>query len=1052
MEFTLNSPWRFLFSGPNRNTRIRSTTSRIRQRTIAPRLEVLEERCMPSLTPTDGGATVFSSVTQTHWLANANMAGTINPDGSNNHFHIKINADGSMTFSQAQEWVYKLNNVDNGVGKPMGYLGHSNWILPDHFAGAGFNTASSDLEELFYNEFGCYPGESIAQITPPYFHNFQPYLYWDGDEVAPGGGEFSFGNGFQGTTIKEDTMYVIPEYSDNTQAAAEPKSVNGIKPPDSYPPVSNSLVKSSDGKTVYDKALDITWLADANSANENTFGISHVPNTSPKDPNYIPINVNPDGSMNYATAVAWIGAMNSFNNGKGYLGHNNWRLPMAEDPTATYYMSGSGIGDEFQGSEMGELYYTELGATAGSTILQSPTTTPGTSTVGPFVNFQPYLYWAGTATAASEGHGNGHSTFSFGNGLQGGNIDTNEMYVIPVFDGPRKVTSASDDGIGSLRSVIKAAHAGDLIDLSGLTGQTITLNSEINLSLDDESADKVLNIQGPGAGKLTISGNNQTRIFFVGPYPLLKNGNLDPANVVASLPATIISGVTLANGLSGAGYLAPDEPGQGGAIFDDGVSLTLSSDMFSYDQAVCGLFAAAAKGGALAILGGPPNLTEFQGLSPTVGVTVAVTDCQFSNDTAIGRDQSLFPSPGSGGAIWLDAGVSTDLTLSVDGTAFSGDSATGGSGADGTDTYSPKTGGPGDGGAVHVDADHAIFPVFSFSSDTFSDCSAFGGSGGNGAADDSGQDGAKGGQARGGAIYYTAGGALVPNLKFAVSTFTSNVATAGNGGAGGDAKTRAGSGGAAGKGGEGLGGALFADLARSVLGFVVLHGDTLSLNTSQGGNGGTGGSGGKAATGGAGGAGGLAGGGAIACTVSGTAHSAGLDMEQSAVSENTAMGGHGGAGGTGQDGGRGGNGAGSRGAGIYMNSFGRDSDAFWTLYQVIVEANDGYSGNGGKGGDGSNVGGNGGNSKNSLGGGIYDAFAGTLDLYQCMIESNDLEDGAGGSGGNGSTTGGNGQDSVSRGGGLYIHPKARARATADTVISGNDADRRREVFGTLGMT
>src|SRR5262249_52997536 len=155
-----------------------------------------------------------------------------------------------------------------------------------------------------------------------------------------------------------------------------------------------------------------------------------------------------------------------------------------------------------------------------------------------------------------------------GNGFQGANIDTNEMYVIPVFDKLRKVTSTGDSGFGSLRSVINAAHAGDTIDLTGLAEQTITLQSEINLSLDNESADKVLNIVGPGADQLTISGSNQTRIFFVGPYPLLEDGSLDPASIMASLPATIISGVTLANGRSGAGFLAPDEPGQGGAIFD----------------------------------------------------------------------------------------------------------------------------------------------------------------------------------------------------------------------------------------------------------------------------------------------------------------------------------------------------------------------------------------------------------------------------------------------------------------------------------------------------
>jgi hypothetical protein len=969
---------------------------------------VLEDRCVPTLTPTDSGMTVYSSITRTHWLADANLAAN---DTWRQAFGLQdIDSDGSMTFSQAQKWVFEMNNYDGGKG----YLGHNNWTLPGNFAGAGFNQTTSDMGKLFYLEFGGHAGESVTQIVPSSFQNFQPYFYWDGQVKSPGGAQFSFGNGFQGTSKDSDVMYVIPEYSDHqSQGTADPGTPDGIPPPPKhFPPVSNSLVASTDTKIIYDQALDMYWLADANLAATNTFGIRQGINPHPKDGAYI--NINPDGSMNYATAVAWIDAMNA----QDYLGHNNWRLPMATDASAAYYITGSGIGDAFQGSEMGELYYTELGATAGSTILL-----PTAATEAPFSNFQPYLYWAGSQTAASNANGNGHSTFSFGSGFQGANIDSNQMYVIPVFDAPRKVTSTSDSGIGSLRTVIAAAHAGDTIDLSSLAGQTITLQSPININLDNEGQFEALDMEGPGAANLAISGNNVTGIFVLGPAP-------------TESAMTTIAGLTLENA----------QARQGGAILDNGAALTLRSDTLDHDQAATDIREAPALGGALAVLAIAAN-----------DMKVSVTNCQFTNDGVIGMVTIVSTGIAEGGAIYVDAGTSTGFTLLVTGTTFGSDIARGGNGTNGAVwnaflAASPKDGGLGDGGAVYLAADHAASPSFTFSGDTFSDCTAVGGPGGTGAAANNGQRGGHGGRGSGGALSYAGGRALVPNLSIASSTFLSNSAIAGDGGAGGGATTPTGNGNAGGSGGDSLGGAVSASFSSAIGGIAILQGDTFSSNISQGGNGGAGGAGGSAASGAAGGAGGSAGGGAIAGTVNGPAAAAVLNIiMQSMVTANTAQGGNGGAGGAGRGTGRGGDGAGIQGAGLYLNGSGGGSAGAWTLYADTIESNNGQSGNGGQGGDGSKAGGNGGDSKNSLGGGIFDGFAGTLDFIQCLIGSNDLVDGAGGSGGHGSVTGGDGRSIVSRGGGLYVDSRAKARATADTVISGNVADMRPNVFGILGI-
>ena len=72
------------------------------------------------------------------------------------------------------------------------------------------------------------------------------------------------------------------------------------------------------------------------------------------------------------------------------------------------------------------------------------------------------------------------------------------------------VMNNQDSGVGSLRADIAAAQSGDTIVFApNLNGQTITLTS------GELSITKGLTIQGPGAGQLTVSGNNMYRAFEV---------------------------------------------------------------------------------------------------------------------------------------------------------------------------------------------------------------------------------------------------------------------------------------------------------------------------------------------------------------------------------------------------------------------------------------------------------------------------------------------------------------------------------------------------------
>jgi hypothetical protein len=70
------------------------------------------------------------------------------------------------------------------------------------------------------------------------------------------------------------------------------------------------------------------------------------------------------------------------------------------------------------------------------------------------------------------------------------------------------VLNTLDKGAGSLRNTIIKAKSGDtILFASGLDGQTITLTS------DELAIKKSVDIEGPGAGLLAISGNDAFRVL-----------------------------------------------------------------------------------------------------------------------------------------------------------------------------------------------------------------------------------------------------------------------------------------------------------------------------------------------------------------------------------------------------------------------------------------------------------------------------------------------------------------------------------------------------------
>jgi hypothetical protein len=189
---------------------------------------------------------------------------------------------------------------------------------------------------------------------------------------------------------------------------------------------SSGLMARDGGQTVFDSRLNVTWLADANLASKQTFGVA---------------GINKTGSMDYATAIRWVTAMNAFDNGAGYLGHNNWQLPTTAATDASCEKTGrhgESFGFNCSGGALGSLYYVSFGLRAPDSAVPAMT-----NTVGPFRDFQPYLYWSKSPAADPK---QGFVSFSFNTGFQGANVWRNHLYVLPMIKGKLPAITTDDTG------------------------------------------------------------------------------------------------------------------------------------------------------------------------------------------------------------------------------------------------------------------------------------------------------------------------------------------------------------------------------------------------------------------------------------------------------------------------------------------------------------------------------------------------------------------------------------------------------------------------------
>lgn len=183
--------------------------------------------------------------------------------------------------------------------------------------------------------------------------------------------------------------------------------------------VSAALIDRGNGM-IYDDALDITWLADANYAS------TQFANTGGAEG-------DADGRMTWDVAMDWADSL-------VFGGYEDWRLASADSsdtscdssfsPGGSYDLQYHGY--NCMGNEMGHLFYIDLGLTADQSILSSTE-----AELDLFSNIQSYRYWTDTEYVPNSNLAWGFNTF---NGYNNPAYNGNEFYAWAVRNGDVSAT------------------------------------------------------------------------------------------------------------------------------------------------------------------------------------------------------------------------------------------------------------------------------------------------------------------------------------------------------------------------------------------------------------------------------------------------------------------------------------------------------------------------------------------------------------------------------------------------------------------------------------
>lgn len=151
----------------------------------------------------------------------------------------------------------------------------------------------------------------------------------------------------------------------------------------------NSALVDNGGGLIYDTNLNITWY-------DYTKRIGNPP----------------DYSNHWSTMMTWAQGLN-------VGGVTGWRLPSTEGAPPVPAVDGTSLtGYNNTTSEMGHLFYIELGNKGMYDVNGNPQSGYGLVNTGPFKNLQPDLYWSSTTLLGQLGYA---FNFNFNNGFQRAN-------------------------------------------------------------------------------------------------------------------------------------------------------------------------------------------------------------------------------------------------------------------------------------------------------------------------------------------------------------------------------------------------------------------------------------------------------------------------------------------------------------------------------------------------------------------------------------------------------------------------------------------------------
>jgi hypothetical protein len=169
------------------------------------------------------------------------------------------------------------------------------------------------------------------------------------------------------------------------------------------------------GGLIYDTDLNVTWLADADYARTSGYaGTLYGPGS--------------DGKMTWSQAEAWVSHL-VYHDPLRNVDLKGWRLPATQQPdqTCSFQSGNDSFGYNCTGSELGHLFYKELGGKAASSIGRAHNASYSLFTQAP-----ASLYWSGTEYAPDASRAWGFM-FDSGSSIIGGK--GNRMYVLPVRPG-----------------------------------------------------------------------------------------------------------------------------------------------------------------------------------------------------------------------------------------------------------------------------------------------------------------------------------------------------------------------------------------------------------------------------------------------------------------------------------------------------------------------------------------------------------------------------------------------------------------------------------------